>query len=161
MRARHLMIAPVLAAALLGSGCSTVKTKLDAKFTPPPTVITKEATVAVASASVEGTLTRGFPDTVPLWPGATLTTSKTTKTSQGESYSAMFKTGDPFDDVLAGLGLGLKKAGFTVAATDSSADKMKVNILMVSDAELEGIVTVSQLTGKAVHIEYVITPKKK
>ena len=161
MRARYLMIAPVLAAMLLGSGCSSVKAKLDAKFTPPPTVVTVEATVAAVGASVDGKVAKGFPSTLPMWPGAKLTASKTTKTPQGKSYSAMFKTSDPYADVLAGVGVGLKKAGFKVSATHASTDKMKVDILIVSNAKLEGIVTVSQLPKKAVHIEYVITPKKK
>ena len=100
MRARNLMIITVLAALLLsGSGCTKVKTKLDAKFTPPPKVVTVEATVAAGGAPVTGKLVKGFPSTLPLWPGASLTSSKTTKTPQGKSYSATFKTGDPYAEL--------------------------------------------------------------
>jgi hypothetical protein len=161
MRARYLMIVPLLAAALLGAGCTTVKAKLDAKFTPPPKVVTVEATVAAAGAPVTGTLAKGFPSTLPLWPGAKLKTSKTTKTPQGNSYSAMFSTHDPYADVLAGIGLGLKNAGFKVSANNASTDNMKVDILAVSNARVEGIITISQLTAKPVYLEYVVTPKKK
>ena len=93
------------------------KSALDEKLTPEPTTVTVEATVAAVGASVEGTLTKGFPDTLPLWPGATVTKSKTTKTPQGTSYSAILTTPDPYADVLAGVGEGLKQADWKVEAT--------------------------------------------
>jgi hypothetical protein len=161
MRARYLMIVPALAVALLGSGCGTVKQKLDEKFTPAPTIITQEATVAAPSAQVSGTVSAGFPDTLPLWPGSSLAKKKTTKTPQGNSYTAEFTTADPYKDVLAGVGEGLKTAHYKVSATDGSTGLVKVSILMISNSKVEGIVTISQIPKKAVHIEYVITPKRK
>ena len=154
------MIVPVLAAVLLGSGCSSVKAQLDAKFTPKPTIVTQEATVAAVGAPIDGSVAHGFPGDLPMWPGATLFKQKTTKTPQGKSYTETFTTGDPFVDVLAGVGVGLKRAGFKVAATDGSTGVVKAGILMVSNADLEGIVTVSQVPRRPVQIEYVITPKK-
>ena len=63
--------------------------------------------------------------------------------------------------MLAGVGEGLKTAGWKVEATDASTTEQKVSILMISnDSDAEGIVTVSQLPGKPVRIEYVITPKR-
>ena len=161
MRIRYLMIVPVLAVAVLGSGCSSVKASLDAKFTPKPTVVTQEATVAAVGVPVDGTLSVGFPDSLPLWPGSVLTKTKVTKTPQGKSYTANFKTDDPYKDVLAGVNEGLKTAGFKVAATDGSTSAVKVNILIISNSSLQGIVTLSQMPNAATHIEYVITPKKK
>jgi len=161
MRARNLMIVPALAVVLLGSGCSAVKQKLDEKFTPAPTIVTQEATVAAPSAQVSGTVSAGFPETLPLWPGANLAKMKTTKTPQGKSYTANFATADPYDDVLKGVVEGLKTAGYKVAAADGSTEMVRVNLLMISDKKIEGIVTVSQVPKKLVHIEYVITPKRK
>ena len=161
MRVRYLMIVPVLAAALLGSGCTSVKATLDKKFTPPPTIVTQEATVAAPSAQVSGTVSAGFPETLPLWPGSELVKKKTTRTPQGKSYTASFQTTDPYADVLAGVGQGLKTAHFKVAVTDGSTGVVKVSILMISNSKVEGIVTISQIPHKPVSIEYVITPKKK
>jgi hypothetical protein len=161
MRVRYLMIVPALAVTILGSGCSTVKQTLDEKFTPPPTIVTQEATVAAPSAQVSGTVSAGFPETLPLWPGANLAKMKTTKTPQGKSYTANFTKADPYDAVLAGVGEGLKTAGFKVAAADGSTEMVRVNILIISNKQIEGIVTVSQAPKKLVHVEYVITPKRK
>ena len=161
MRVRYLMVVPALAVVLLGSGCSAVKQKLDAKFTPPPTIVTQEATVAAPSAQVSGTVSAGFPETLPLWPGASLVKKSTTKTPQGKSYTAEFTTADPYGDVLAGVGAGLKTAKFKLSAVDASTEMVKVNVLMISNSKIEGIVTVSQAPKKLVHIEYVITPKHK
>jgi hypothetical protein len=152
------VVATVAVAAFALSGCA-VKSTLDKKFTPPPTKVTVEATVAVAGASVEGTLTGGFPDTLPVWPGATVTKSKTTKTPQGKSYSAIMTTPDPYADVLAGVGEGLKRAEWKPAVTDASGPDQKVSIIMISNLEADGIVTVSQLPKRPVRIEYVVTPK--
>ena len=160
MRARYLILVPALALMVLGSGCTSVKQQLDAKFTPKPTIVTQEATVAAVGAPIVGTLVTGFPDSLPLWPGGSVTKTKTTKTPQGKSYSATLTTPDPYKDVVAGVGAGLKKAGFKVTAVDGSSGVLKATLLMISDSTLEGIVTVSQLPDKPVHVEYVITPKK-
>jgi hypothetical protein len=160
MRARNLMLVPALALALLGSGCSAMKSTIDAAFAPAPKVVTQEATVAVASAVVSGTPVAGFPDTLPLWPGSALAKSTVTKTPQGKSYSASFTTSDPYGDVIAGMGVGLKNAGFTAAATDGSSGQLKASILMVSNDQLEGIITISKSPKKPVTMDYVVTPKK-
>jgi hypothetical protein len=160
MRVRSMSAAMVVALApFLIAGCS-VKSALDEKFTPEPKTVTIEATVAAVGASVEGTLTADFPDTLPLWPAATVTKSKTTKTPQGASYSAIMTTPDPYADVLAGVGEGLKQAEWKVEALDASTPEQQVTLLTVSNPDADGIVTVTQLPGKPVRIEYVITPKE-
>ncbi len=159
MRVRYMTIAAVAVAALLVlPGCS-VKSSLDAKLAPKPTTVTVEATVAAIGAPIDGTLTKGFPDTLPMWPQAKVTKSKTTKTPQGKSYSAVMTTPDPYADVLAGVGEGLEKADWKVEATEASTAAQKMSILLISNADADGIVTVSQLPKKPVRIEYVITPK--
>jgi hypothetical protein len=154
------MIGAALATVLVGSGCSSVKSQLDATLTPKPTVITQEATVAAVGAIIHGAPVRGFPESLPMWPGAKVSVSKTTKTPQSKSYSATMSTKDPYADVLAGVGAGLKKAGFKVTATDGSTDTVKVTLLMISDSTLEGIVTLSQAAKKPVIIRYDVSPKK-
>ncbi len=159
MRVRYMTAALVVVfAPLLITGCS-VKSALDERLTPEPTTVTVEATVATVGASVEGTLTADFPETLPLWPGATVTKSQTTKTPQGPSYSAIMTTTDPYADVLAGVGEGFKRAEWKVEALDASTPEQQVTLLTLSNPDADGIVTVTQLPGKPVRIEYVITPK--
>jgi hypothetical protein len=160
MRVRY-MAAALLAvfAPLMITGCS-VKSALDERLTPEPKTVTVEATVAAVGAAVEGTLTAGFPDTLPLWPGATVVKSKTTKTPQGPSYSAIMTTPDPYADVLAGVGEGLKQAEWKAEALDASTPEQQVTLLTVSRPDADGIVTVTQLPQQPVRIEYVITPKE-
>jgi hypothetical protein len=148
-----------VAASLALSGCS-MKSTLDAKLAPKPTTVTVEATVAAVSAPLEGSVTDGFPDSVPLWPGAKVTKSKKTKTPQGTSYSVSMTTVDPFDNVVAGVGEGLKQAGWTVEVTDASTPEQKASILMVTSPDADGIVTIAQATETSVGIQYVVTPKK-
>jgi len=152
------MLTTMIAAAVALSGCS-VKQSLDAQLTPKPTTVTVEATVAAVGAPIDGTLNAGFPDTLPMWPGAKLIKSKTTKTAQGKSHSATLKTGDSYADVVAGVGKGLEDTGWTAETIDASSAGQKVTIIMISNADDEGIVTVSQTASKPVQIEYVIAPK--
>jgi len=160
MRVRYMTVAAVAVVASLAlSGCS-VKSTLDAKLTPKPTTVTVEATVAAVSAPIDGTLAQGFPDTVPMWPGARVAKSKTTKTPQGTSYSAIMTTADPYADVFAGVGAGLKQAGWKVEASDAGTPELPASILMISNGDAEGIVTITQSPKKPVSIQYVITPKK-
>ena len=159
MRVRHMTVALAAVVALVLSGCS-VKSSIDERLAPPPTTVTIEATVAAVGAPIDGTLTKGFPDTLPMWPGAKVTKSKATKTPQGTSYSAALTTPDPFDDVLAGVGTGLEEGDWKVEATDASTSEATVTILMISNDDADGIVTISQTPDKPVRIEYVITPKK-
>ena len=160
MRARHIAATALAAAAVIVlSGCS-VKSAVDEQLTPEPKTVTVEATVAAVGAPIDGTLTEGFPDTLPMWPGAKVTKSKTTKTPQGTSYSAILSTPDPYADVLAGVGEGLKQAGWDVEATDATTPEQSVSILTISNDNAEGIVTVSQMPKKPTRIEFVITPKK-
>lgn len=163
MHRRPTLIAALALCALVApvaSGCASVKKTLDAKFTPPPTVVTQEATVAAVGASVVGTMTGTFPDQLPVWPGAKIVRTKTTKTAQGKAFSATFTTVDPFDDVVAGLGKGLTDSGWQVAVTDASSPEASASVLVISNANNEGLVTVSEVASKPVTIEYTISAKK-
>lgn len=160
MRVRFMTVMAVgVAASISLSGCA-VKSTLDAKLAPKPTTVTVEATVAAVGAPINGTLTKGFPDDLPMWPSAKVAKSMVTNTRQGASYSAILTTRDPFADVLAGVGEGLKQADWRVEATDASSAAQQVSILMISNTGADGIVTVSQMGAKPVAIEYVVTPKK-
>ena len=125
-----------------------------------PVSASREPTVAAADAPVVGTIPVGFPHTLPLWPGAQVTKTKVTKLPNGKSYSVSTSTSSPYADVLAGIGKGFTDGGWQVAASDVGTDHQKVTILTVSDSGSEGIVTVSQIAGKAVSIDYVVAPKK-
>jgi len=163
MRRRHTYLALLAMIALFAlgvPGCASVKNTLDAKFTPPPTVVTQEATVAAVGASVVGTLTGDFTKTLPLWPGSKVVRTRSTKTAQGTAFSATFSTIDPFTDVVAGLGEGLKKAGWKVEVADVSSPDASASILTISNSANEGLVTVSEIASKPVTIEYTIAPKK-
>jgi len=160
MRVRYVLVAAAtVLASLVLSGCS-VKSAIDERLTPEPKTVTVEATVAAVGAAVEGTLAAGFPDTLPLWPGSAVATSKTTTTSQGESYSTILTTPDPYPDVLAGIGEGLKQAAWKVEALDASTPEQKMALLTVSSPDADGLVSVTQFSDTQVRIEYVITPKE-
>lgn len=162
MRVGYVTVAVAIATVAISaplSGCS-VKNSIDQRLAPEPTTVTVEATVAAVDASIDGTLTKGFPAELPMWPGAKVAKSKATKTPQGTSYSAAMTTWDPFDDVLAGVGEGLEQSEWTVEATDASTAEATVTILMISSSDADGIVTISQTPKKPVRIEYVVTPKK-
>ncbi|NTU71295.1 MAG: hypothetical protein HGB10_05705 [Coriobacteriia bacterium] len=159
LRLKSMVLVALLAGAVVVSGCS-VKQSIDEKLAPEPTQVTVEATVAAVGAPIDGTLKPGFPDTLPMWPGAKVAAGKTTKTPQGKSYSATLTTTDPYADVLAGVGEGLKRAGWTVEAMDVGTPEQQATILSASSDSADGIITVSQLPKKPVRIEYVITPKK-
>lgn len=152
-------VAVCLAVALAVSGCASVKKSLDDKLAPPPTVVTQEATVAAVGASVVGTITADFAKNLPLWPGSRVVRTRTTKTAQGKAFSAQFTTTDPFADVVAGLGQGLTDGGWKVELTDASSPDASASILMISNADDEGLVTVSEIASKPVTIEYTISPK--
>ncbi len=162
MRVRLIAVAvlAVVASAALG-GCASVKSSLDARFTPKPQLITQEATVAATGASIIGKIPPGFPRTLPMWPGARVYRTKVTNTRNGKpSYILSTWTRDPFADVLAGLGKGFLDGGWKVRGTDVSIDKQKVVILTISGLGSEGIVTVSQIASRPVTIDYVVGPKK-
>ena len=164
MRVRYLSAALVLVAAItmVGiSGCSQVKTKLDTTLAPKPLPpVTIEATVAAAGASVEGTISSTFPDTMPVWPGARVKKSQTLKTPQGNSYALVLKTTDPFADVLAGMSAGLKKSSWKTTVTDASSAEASASLFMIANTRYEGIITVSEDASATTRIEYTLTPKK-
>jgi len=160
MRVRYMtMVVVAVVASLAVSGCSLKRT-LDETLAPEPTTVTVEATVAAVGAPIDGTLTKGFPDTVPLWPAAKVTSSRTTKTPQGNSYSAILTTTDPLAAVVAGVGEGFKQNDWTVEVTDASTEEQTASILMISSPDAEGIVTITQSPKKPVGIQYVVTPKE-
>ena len=163
MRSRHAcLVCAVAFAALALSGCSQVKTTLDSKLAPKPLPpVTIPATVAVPGALVKGKVQSSFPASTPVWPAARVKTSKTTKTPQGNSYTLILKTGDPYADVLVGIGAGLKTAGWKASVTDASSENASASILMISNARNEGIITITENSDATTRIEYDITPKKK
>jgi hypothetical protein len=129
------------------AGCA----RLQEAFTPPPKVVTEEATVAVDGASVVGELSADTPSDLPIWPHATVVESVTTD----DAYSLTLTTTDSFDDVLAGVAAGFEKAGWDVASEETS-EGGRVAVLTVSTTGREGFITVTELEDLSVQLDYVL-----
>lgn len=147
MRPR-LLASILLAVALLTvTGC----TRLEKAFTPPPNVVTEEATVAADGAAVVGELSADTPQGLPIWPGAQVVESVSTD----DSYSLTLTTSDPFDDVLAGVAAGFESAGWEVASEEST-EGGRMAVLTVSSQGQEGFVTITEVDSASVQLDYVL-----
>lgn len=159
MRARTITTLSLLVAlAAVLAGCSQIKQVV----TPKPKInkVTIEATVAVPAAPITGKLAAGSPENLPLWPGSVLVRYQSKKVPQGTTWTTTFSTGDPYKDVLNGVGVGFQRAQWQVAAQDMSSLEGSSTVLTVSNSKVEGLVTISDLpTQKIVKIEYDITPR--
>jgi len=148
MRVRTVVLTVLAIVALASAmGC----TGLQEAFTPPPKVVTEEATVAVDGASVVGELAADTPENLPVWPDATVVESVTTD----DAYSLTLTTADRFDDVLAGVAAGFEKAGWEVASEETS-EGGRVAVLTVSTAGREGFITITELEDLSVQLDYVL-----
>jgi hypothetical protein len=156
MRAR-----PVVAAALIGALSFTVTgcAQITAKLTPPDKIITREATVAVAAAPVQGAFQSPPPEGLPLWPTATVVPPENPSPLKSRSWDETLIAADSFDLVLAGMVTGLQKGGWKVEAIDASTPGAQTSILNVSGNGSEGVITISQ-TPEGTRIDYTIAPSK-
>jgi len=152
---RIVIITAAVALALSLAGCANVGTKVAAK----PRVVSREATVGAVGASVKGSLAKGFPADVALWPGAEITSSAVSKTPQGENWSATLLTKDAYEPVREGMAVGLQQAGWTVESQDVGTQKDPGSMLTITRSGAEGLVTLSRTADKRTSIEIVITPK--
>jgi len=138
------------ALALSATGCA----QLAEKFKPPPTIVTREATVAVAAAAVEGAFQYPPPDGLPLWPTAKVI--KPEKRARGsKSWDETLLAADTYDDVMAGMVTGLEKGGWSVETVDASSPESRTSILNISGKGREGVITISE-TPEGTTISYVI-----
>jgi hypothetical protein len=131
------------------SGCKA----LEKQFTPPPKVVTEDATMAVDGAQVAGELSDVTPEGLPLWPGAEVVESTGTE----DSYGLTLVTGDPYQDVLNGVAAGFEQAGWEVARDDQGAPEAASVMLTIGNGTLGGFVTISQVETATTQIDYVIT----
>lgn len=147
---RRVFVSLVVATAILVSatGCA----RLEERFTPEPTVVTEEATRAIAGAAVDGELSRKTPEDIPLWPGASVIESSMTE----DAYSLTLQTTDVYTDVLAGVAVGFEEAGWQVAKDEFGEKGAGSAILSVTRGGEEGIITITELEGGLVEIDYVI-----
>jgi hypothetical protein len=153
MNRRAIVAIAIVAVALSASGCK----RLEKRFTPPPTVVTEEATRAATGAQVQGELDSSTPQGLPLWPGAVVVDS--TKTE--DAYSLTLTTADTFSDALSGVAAGFEDAGWTVARDESGAEGARSAILEISRDSEEGFVTLTELEDGSTQIDYVITAAEK
>lgn len=126
---------------------------LEERFTPPPKVVTEEATVAADGASVVGDLSEQTPEGLPLWPGATVTESIGTE----DAYGLSLTTTDPYGDVLSGVAVGFENAGWAVAKDASSTETTGSALLSVSSEGFGGFVTITDIGDGTTQIDYTIT----
>ncbi len=148
----------VVAAALIGvlsltaTGCD----QLTERFKPAPTIVTREATVGVAAATVQGEFQSPAPDGLPLWPTATVIPPQ--KPAKGsKSWDETLLAADTYDVVLAGMVTGLEKGGWQVETVDASVPGARTSVLNVVGSGREGVITIAE-TPEGTTIGYVIAP---
>lgn len=150
MRARLVVSAVLIGAlSLFASGCD----RLTEAFTPEPTIVTREATVAVPAALVQGSFQYETPEGLPIWPDAKVISEKQAKGSK--SWDEMILTADTYEVVLAGMTTGLEKAGWEFETIDASTPEAPTTLLNVSRNGIEGVITVAA-TPEGTTIGYVI-----
>jgi hypothetical protein len=142
------------ALSLSATGCA----QITAKMTPPPRIVTREATVAVAAAAVQGAFKSSPPEGLPLWPKATVVPPEKAATPRGTWAEALLAA-DTFDTVQAGMVAGLEKGGWKVETTDASVPGARTSVLNVVGTGSEGIITISE-TPEGTRIDYTITVPK-
>jgi hypothetical protein len=147
----RVLTASILAALLAFSlvGCK----QLEQRFTPPPKVVTQEATVAVGGAPVQGELAAETPEGLPLWPGAKVVESTGTE----DAYGLTLVTSDPYEDVLNGVAAGFEKAGWQVAQDSGGGEDAASVVLTIKSDAFEGFVTISQIETATTQLDYVVT----
>jgi len=138
-----------VAALVLATGCD----QLEKRFTPPPKVVTEEATVAAGGALVEGELSEDAPEGLPMWPGATVTESTGTE----DAYGLSLTTVDPFEDVLNGIAVGFEQAGWTVTRDEAGTEGTRSVMLTVSSDSMEGFVTLTEIGDGTTQVDYAVT----
>ena len=151
MRGRTLVAAALIGTlSLAATGCA----QLTEKFKPAPKIVTREATVAVAAAAVEGAFQYPPPDGLPLWPTAKVV--KPEKRAKGsKAWDEILLAADTYDVVMAGMVTGLEKGGWTVETIDASTPEARTSILNVSGNGREGVITIAE-TPQGTTIGYVI-----
>lgn len=149
----YLRIAMCLTFTALVLASTTGCKNLEERFTPPPKVVTEEATVAVAGASVSGELAEHTPEGLPLWPYAEVTESVGTE----DAYGLSMITADPYEDVLNGVAAGFENAGWEVARDAASQESTGSALLTVSSETGEGFVSITDLGDGTSQIDYTIT----
>lgn len=145
MRLRITLVV-IVAAALAATGCTNIKST----FTPDPPVVTQEATAAASGVAVKGQIPDGFPDDLPLWPGAKVQDARPTDTS----LSLVLKTTDTFDDVVPGIAAGFERSGWKAVAV---SEEDSATVIEVSNNDYDGLVTVYREANGAT-VEYLLTP---
>ncbi len=150
MRARLIVAVMLVLVAVSTTGCK----KLEEKFTPPPKVVTIEATVAAPAAKVTGTLSADNPQDLPLWPGAKVAESRMTD----DAYSLSLRSADPYTDIVNGTAAGFEKAGWEVLRDEAGDEGARSAILTVSRDGGEGVVTITEIGDGFTSLDYVITP---
>jgi len=146
----------VVAAVLIGmlSLSSTGCDQLTERFKPAPTIVTREATVAVPAAKVVGSFRYPPPDGLPLWPTAKVIAPE--KRAKGsKSWDETLLAADTYKDVLAGTLTGLERGGWQVETVDVSSAEASATVLNIAGNGREGVITISQ-TPEGTTIGYVI-----
>jgi hypothetical protein len=150
MRGRLVASTALIAVlSLSATGCE----QLAGRFVPAPKIVTREATVAVAAAAVDGAFDSAPPDGLPLWPTAKVIKSERAKGSK--SWTETLLAADTYDDVAAGMVTGLEKGGWQVETIDASTAEARTSILNVAGNGREGVITIAE-TPEGTTIGYVI-----
>jgi hypothetical protein len=156
MRARFVPTVVLIAVLAMGlTGCEQIKKAI----TPPPTIkrVTIAAKVAAPDAKIVGTLKKKVPVNLPLWPGSGVMKEKLTKGANGDSWSATFTSGDPYDDIVNGTAKGFQDASWQVVQQDVSSPDTTITVLTVNSSDGEGVVTITAEPDNSTQIGYVIT----
>ena len=114
------------------SGCSSKKTTANAAPGPQ---------LAEVGATVDGEMKAGFPESLPLWKGATVVSSKHTEKGQFDVYELDMTTTTSYSKVVYGYGKGLQNAGWD--ARSLGGDGTSTALSATKDS-LEAAITISK-----------------
>lgn len=151
MKCRHAVLLPVLLAAVLALSLAAGCKQLEQSITGDTEAVTQEATVASPAASVKGEVDPDVPETLPVWPGATVSASD----AADGTITLTLETTATFTNVIAGTSVGFERAGWEVA---EEASEPSATVLTVSGEGYDGFVTITEAPD-AVTLDYVLAER--
>ncbi|MBK5211014.1 MAG: hypothetical protein JJE36_01615 [Coriobacteriia bacterium] len=114
------------------SGCSAKKSTANAA---------DASQVAEVGATVNGEMKAGYPESLPLWSGATVVSSKHTDKGQFNVYELNMTTTASYSKVVYGYGKGLQNAGWDARSLGGDGTSTAIS---ATKGSLEAAITISK-----------------
>jgi len=136
MKRRYVVVLACIVLVGVGTagltGCSSKKTTANAAPGPQ---------LAEAGATVDGEMKAGFPESLPLWKGAKVISSKHSDKGQFDVYELDMTTTVSYSKVVYGYSKGLQNAGWNAQSLGGDATSTAISATKDS---LEAAITISK-----------------